>query len=127
MRTYRIKRSRIWWLEDWHSMRYVAKQFSGIMFVYMAVLWTSCVLAIGANDPETLERMTGVLKHPMVLFLNFFALAFAVIHMMTWFSFLPKIVLAEKSRRMSAMAIIGTCYAIACMIAFGIMRKGGVL
>lgn len=126
MKTYRKQRPRTWWFQDWHSIKYILKQLSGVSLIFAVLLWTSLIIAL-ESGAETFEKMLGILKHPVSVGLHIPAIILSVFHTWTWFGFFPKIIPPEKLNRIHAKIVVGAWYAIAVCFFLLILWKGGIL
>lgn len=82
-------RSPTWWLNDRHSVKYMAKQASGLFLVLYALLWVYFAVAVSGGH-GAFEDALAVLQSPAMLAWHAAALAFVAVHSVTWVRFMPK-------------------------------------
>ena len=82
--TYRQPVSRLWWLKKRTSCLFAMRELSSIFVAWFAVFLMALVFAIG-NGEAAYQRFLEWAASPVVIVVNVVALAFLVLHTVTWF------------------------------------------
>jgi fumarate reductase subunit C len=103
--TYRPRIGLLWWLQRRSYVLFVLRELSSVFVAWFVVYLVLFVAAVRAG-PQAYERFLGWAAGPWVLALNVLALAFLVLHAVTWFSLAPKaMVVRMQGRRMPARMV----------------------
>jgi fumarate reductase subunit C len=82
--TYRQPVSRLWWLKKRSYFVFVMRELSCIFVAWFAVFLMVIVFAIG-RGAASYQRFMDWAASPVVVAINIVALAFLVLHTVTWF------------------------------------------
>jgi fumarate reductase subunit C len=87
--TYRQPVSRLWWLKKRSYFMFVLRELSSVFVAWFAVFLMIMVFAIGRGEAAYQNFMNWAAS-PVVIVINIVALAFAILHTMTWFVLTPQ-------------------------------------
>ena len=87
--TYRQPVSRLWWLKKRTYFLFVMRELSSIFVAWFAVFLMMMVVAIGRGE-AAYQRFLSWAASPVVVVVNVVALAFVVLHTVTWFALTPQ-------------------------------------
>jgi succinate dehydrogenase subunit C len=82
--TYRQPISRLWWTKKRTYFLFVMRELSSVFVAWFAVFLIVMVFAIGRGE-ASYQRFLDFAASPIVVMVNIVALAFAVLHTVTWF------------------------------------------
>jgi fumarate reductase subunit C len=82
--TYRQPISRLWWTKKRTYFLFVMRELSSVFVAWFAVFLIVMVFAIGRGE-ASYQRFLDFAASPIVVVVNIVALAFAVLHTVTWF------------------------------------------
>ena len=88
-REYRPSFSNWWWLGRRNYLIFILREFSSIFVAYFLVVTLEQVCAL-ARGPEAYAAFQAHMRHPLMILLNIIALAFLVLHTITWSKLVPK-------------------------------------
>jgi fumarate reductase subunit C len=95
---------------------FVLRELSSLFVAWLVLYLLLLVRAVGRGEEaydEFLDRATS----PWLVVLNVVAMAFLVLHTITWFSLTPKaMVIVVGGRRVPSAAIIGALYAALAVV-----------
>jgi fumarate reductase subunit C len=102
--TYRQPVSRLWWLKKRTYLLFVLRELSSIFVAWFAVFLMIMVFAIGRGEPSYQNFMNWA-GSPVVIVINIVALAFLILHTVTWFALTPQamVVRGPGARQVPAM------------------------
>ena len=101
----------LWWTRKLSYFLFVMRELSSL-FVAWLVLYLLLFVRAVARGQEAYVEFLDWAASPWLVVLNVVALAFLVLHTITWFSLTPQaMVLAVGGRRVPPAAIIGAQYA----------------
>lgn len=86
---YRPPVSRFWWLHRRSYLLFVLRELSCVFVAWFVVFLLLMVDAVHAGD-DSYQRFLDWSARPWVLILNVVALAFVLLHAITWFNLAPK-------------------------------------
>ena len=125
-RWYRRRVSVWWWLKRPSYTIFVAREMTSVPVAWFAavLMWEICALSRG---PEAYARFLAWMAHPLLVLVNFFALAAVLFHAITWFNLAPKaMVVRMGGRRVPDVMISGMNYAawivLTAAVAFIVVR-----
>jgi fumarate reductase subunit C len=104
-RRYRAPTSRLWWLHRRSYLVFVLRELSSLFVAWFVVYLLLLVDAVhaGADAYREFLAMSG---QPWLLTLNAVALAFVMLHAITWFNLAPQaIVVRLGGRRLPSRAV----------------------
>ncbi len=87
--TYRRPVSRLWWTKKPTYFLFVLRELSCIFVGWFVVFLLMLVYAVGRGE-EAYQRFLEWASSPVVVVVNVVALAFAVLHTVTWFALTPQ-------------------------------------
>ena len=87
--TYRQPVSRLWWLKKRTYFLFVMRELSSIFVAWFAVFLMMMVVAIGRGE-ASYQNFLSWAASPVVVVVNVVALAFLVLHTVTWFALTPQ-------------------------------------
>jgi fumarate reductase subunit C len=102
--TYRQPVSRLWWLKKPTYFLFVMRELSSVFVAWFAVFLMMMVFAIGRGE-AAYQNFLNWAASPVVVVVNIVALAFAVLHTVTWFALTPQamVVRGPGGRQVRAM------------------------
>jgi fumarate reductase subunit C len=103
--TYRQPVSRLWWLKKRTYFLFVMRELSSIFVAWFAVFLMIMVFAIGRGE-ASYQKFLNWASSPIVIVINIVALAFLVLHTVTWFALTPQAMVVRSplgSRQVPAM------------------------
>ena len=105
--TYRQPVSRLWWTKKRSYFLFVMRELSSVFVGWFAVFLMVMVFAIGRGE-ASYQRFMEWAASPIVVVVNIVALAFAVLHTVTWFVLTPQaMVVRLGGRRVPAVKMVG--------------------
>ncbi|GLZ29649.1 fumarate reductase subunit C [Lentzea sp. NBRC 105346] len=87
MTAYRQHIPLFWWLRQWSYLVFVLRELSSVFVAWFVVYLLMLVSAIGDGTYADFQAWSG---HGWVLVLNVVALAFLLLHAVTWFALAPR-------------------------------------
>lgn len=122
--TYRQPMSRLWWLKKRTYFLFVLRELSSIFVAWFAVFLMIMIFAIGRGEEAYRDFMNWA-GSPVVIVINVVALAFVILHTVTWFALTPQamVVRGPGSRQVPAMKEVSV--AGRRMTAATVVRVGG--
>ena len=108
---YRPPTSRLWWLRRRSYLLFVLRELSSLFVAWFVVYLLLLVDAVhGGSDPyRAFLELSG---RPWMLALNVVALAFVLLHAITWFNLAPQaIVVRMGGRRLPPRAVAAAHFA----------------
>jgi fumarate reductase subunit C len=106
----------LWWTRKPSYLVFVLRELSSLFVAWLVLYLLLLVRAVGRGEEaydEFLDRATS----PWLVVLNVVAMAFLVLHTITWFSLTPKaMVIVVGGRRVPSAAIIGALYAALAVV-----------
>ncbi len=101
----------LWWTRKLSYFLFVMRELSSLFVAWLVLYLLLFVRAVGRGQEAYVEFLDWATS-PWLVVLNVVALAFLVLHTVTWFSLTPQaMVLAVGGRRVPPAAIIGAQYA----------------
>ncbi len=79
-----------WYFDRWHYLRFLLREASSLFVAYFAVLMLVNIAAL-ANGPTAYARFEATLASPVFIITNAVALLFLLLHTVTWFSLVPRV------------------------------------
>ncbi|HJQ86217.1 MAG TPA: hypothetical protein VJ820_01975 [Propionibacteriaceae bacterium] len=87
--TYRQPVSRLWWLKKRTYFLFVMRELSSVFVAWFTVFLMIMVVAIGRGE-ASYQSFLSWAASPIVVVVNIVALAFLVLHTVTWFALTPQ-------------------------------------
>ena len=101
-RPYRRPMPIFWWVRRRSYLLFVAREVSSVFVAWFVVFLLLMVRALGQGE-SAYQRFVDWSANPIVLTVNIVALAFVVLHAVTWFNLAPKaMVLKLRGRTVPA-------------------------
>ncbi len=127
MKPYIRPMPRDWWLQRLPYLSFMAREVSSI-FVAAYVVIFMVMLSRISQGPEAYQAFLASLESPLAIFFHVVALAFALIHTLSWFSLTPKaMMLYIGEDRVPSYWILGSHYAawiaISAFVAWMILKS----
>jgi fumarate reductase subunit C len=124
--TYRQPVSRLWWLKKRTYFLFAMRELSCIFVAWFAVFLMVMVFAIGRGEASYQNFMNWAAS-PVVVVINVVALAFLILHTVTWFMLTPQamVVRGPGSRLVPAVKEVNVAGRI--VSAATVVRVGGRL
>jgi fumarate reductase subunit C len=97
--TYRKPVSRLWWTKKRSYFLFVMRELSSVFVAWFAVFLMVMVFAIGRGE-ASYQRFMDWAASPIVIVVNIVALAFAVLHTVTWFVLTPQAMVVRLGGRL---------------------------
>ena len=97
-RVYRPRVSRFWWLHRRSYLLFVLRELSSVFVAWFVVYLLLFVTAVhhGSGSYQQFLEWSGL---AWVLVLNIVALAFVLLHAITWFNLAPKAIVVRAAGR----------------------------
>jgi fumarate reductase subunit C len=87
--TYRQPISRLWWTKKGTYFLFVMRELSSVFVAWFAVFLMVMLIAIGRSE-AAYQSFLNWAASPVVVIVNLVALAFLVLHTVTWFALTPQ-------------------------------------
>ncbi|HEX9660310.1 MAG TPA: hypothetical protein VGA18_08415 [Rhodothermales bacterium] len=78
-----------WWIKKWNYTKFILRELSSVAVAAYAVVLIFLVHAVSGGPAEYQEFME-LFQKPLWIGLNVVALAFVLLHSVTWFNLAPK-------------------------------------
>jgi len=88
-REYHRPFSNWWWLGRFNYLKFILREFSCVFVAYFLIVTLIQVRAL-TRGPGAYAAFQAHMRHPLVILLNIIALAFLVLHTITWSKLVPK-------------------------------------
>jgi fumarate reductase subunit C len=88
-REYRRSLSNLWWLERRNYLIFILREFSSVFVAYFLIVTLKQVCAL-TRGPAAYAAFQAHMQNPLVILFNVVALAFLVLHTITWSRLVPK-------------------------------------
>ena len=109
-RSYRPKVSLFWWAERRSYLVFILRELSSVFVAWFAVFLLLLVRAVSQGREEYVAFLDWAAT-PWVLVLNVIALAFVVLHAITWFDLTSRATVVRRGgRRVPRWVIAGGGY-----------------
>jgi fumarate reductase subunit C len=126
-RRYRPRISVFWWVHRWSYLLFVLRELSCVFVAWFVVYLVRLVAAVhrGSDSYQQFLEWSG---RPWMVVLNLVALAFVVLHAITWFTLAPKaMVVRLRGRQLPARMVAGghfVAWAVASAVVVWIVLGG---
>ncbi|WP_433293678.1 hypothetical protein ACQPZQ_08205 [Pseudonocardia sp. CA-142604] len=102
---YRPRTDRLWWVHRRSYVLFVLRELSSVFVAWFVVYLVLLVAAVHSGT-SSYERFLEWSGRPWMVALNVVALAFVVLHAVTWFTLAPKAMAVRlRGRRLPARVI----------------------
>ncbi|ODR25910.1 fumarate reductase [Mycolicibacterium porcinum] len=109
MTTYRQPVPLLWWVKRGSYLRYMLREASCKAVAWSVVYLGLLVWSLGSGHYASFAHFS---RHPLVIVLNLVALAFLLLHTVTWFGLAPRAMVVHlRGRRIPADAVLAGHYA----------------
>jgi fumarate reductase subunit C len=108
-RPYRQRMPIFWWARRPSYLLFVARELSSVFVAWFVVYLLLMVWAMGRGE-EAYERFVSWSANPIVLTVNIVALAFVVLHSVTWFNLAPKAMVVKLRGRRVPASLVGAAH-----------------
>lgn len=108
-----------WWLRKRSYFIFVMRELSSLFVAWFVVYLLMFIAAVGRSE-AAYQDFLDFASFPLVVALNLVAMAFLLLHVVTWFSLTPKAMDVQvRGRPVPAIAVIASQYAgLAAVSAF---------
>lgn len=125
-RLYRAPVSLTWWLRKPSYLVFVLRELSSVFIAWFVVYLLMLVYAVSSGS-AAYQEFLDLSANPLLVILNVIALAFVVLHAVTWFGLAPKaMVLRLGTLRVPPSLILAAHYAawlvVSAIVAWVILR-----
>jgi fumarate reductase subunit C len=129
--TYRQPVSRLWWLKKRTYFLFVMRELSSVFVAWFAVFLMMMVFAIGRGE-ESYQRFLDWAASPVIVVINVVALAFSLLHTVTWFVLTPQAMVVRgpggrQVRAMKEVSVAGQWVPAATVVRVGGRLPAGVV
>ena len=129
--TYRQPVSRLWWLKKRTYFLFVMRELSSVFVAWFAVFLMMMVYAIGRGE-ESYQKFFDWAASPVIVVINVVALAFSLLHTVTWFVLTPQAMVvrgpwARQVRAMKEVNVAGRWVPAATAVRVGGRVPAGVV
>ena len=108
---YRPRVSRLWWVHRRSYQLFVLRELSSVFVAWFVVFLVLFLRAVGQDD-AAYQRFLDWAANPFIIALNVVALAFVLLHAVTWFNLAPQaMVVRFRGRRIPPRMIMLSQYA----------------
>jgi len=97
-KVYRPRMPAYWWLDQWHYLRYALREASSFFVAYFAVVILVQIAALNAG-PGHYAAFQACMRSPLMIIVNAIALAFLLLHAVTWFNLVPRVMMRQITGR----------------------------
>ncbi len=97
-KAYRPRMSAYWYLDQWHYLRYALRESSSFFVAYFCVLTLVQLAALGAGAGRY-AHFEALMRCPLMIIINAVALAFFLLHSITWFNLVPRVAMRQMLGR----------------------------
>ena len=109
--SYQRRMGVFWWVHKRSYFLFVMRELSSLFVAWFVVYLLMFIAAVGGGE-EDYDAFLDRASSPLFLVVNAVALAFLVLHTITWFALTPRaMVLRLGGRQVPGMAIIAAQYA----------------
>jgi fumarate reductase subunit C len=111
LRPYRPRVSTWWWTRKRSYFIFVMRELSSIFVAWFVAYLLMFIAAVGRSE-AAYQDFLDFASFPLVVLLNVVAMAFLLLHVVTWFSLTPKAMDVQvRGRPVPAVAVIASQYA----------------
>jgi fumarate reductase subunit C len=119
-RWLRRRMSTYWWLERRSYLLFILRELSSVFVAWTALLILMIVAALG-DGADAYRQLLARLSGPGWLALHALALAFLVLHSVTWFRLAPQaMVVRARGRRIPGALVAGAHFAAWLVVSAGV-------
>jgi succinate dehydrogenase subunit C len=94
LKAYKPRMSAYWYLDQWHYLRYAMRESSSFFVAWFGAitLWQIHALNSGATS---YAHFQAFMRCPAIIVINVIALGFFLLHAVTWFNLVPRVVVRQ--------------------------------
>jgi fumarate reductase subunit C len=93
-KAYRPRMSAFWYLDRWPYLLFVLRELSSFFVAYFAVVILVQICAL-SSGPEAYAQFQAWMRNPLIITLNGITLAFVLLHAVTWFNLVPRVMMRQ--------------------------------
>lgn len=86
--------SAFWYLDRWPYLLFVLRELSSFFVAYFAVVILVQICAL-SSGPEAYAQFQACMRNPLMITLNGVTLAFVLLHAVTWFNLVPRVMMRQ--------------------------------
>jgi fumarate reductase subunit C len=86
---YRPRASLLWWMHKPSYLLFVLRELSSVFVAWFVVVTLFFAWSVGQGE-EQYERFVDLAANPLIVVVNLVALAFLLLHTVTWFNLTPQ-------------------------------------
>ncbi len=124
--TYRRPVSRVWWAKKPTYLLFLLRELSSVFVAWSVVFLTMLVYAVGRGE-VSYQKFLDWAASPVVVLVNVVALAFLVLHTVTWFALTPQAMVVRGPHSKPAVVTRTVPVAGRIVPAATVIRVGGRL
>ncbi len=87
--TYKKKMTIFWWASRWYHIKFISRELTSVFVAGYVILFLFYVRSV-LQGPEEFEKISSLLKSPLMISLHSAALLALIFHSVTWFNLAPK-------------------------------------
>ncbi len=100
-----------WWVKKWSYLKFILRELSSVAIAVFAIELILLVSAVGSGQVQY-DAFLSRMQHPVSIGLHVIALAFMLLHSVTWFNLAPRAMVIRVGKNVvPPMVIAGTNYA----------------
>ena len=109
-----------WWLQRGSYVLFMLRELSSV-FVALYVLELLCLVLRVREGPAAVAQFFGALRAPVWILFHAVALAFALLHSITWFNLTPKVMVVRRGEEKVPGALIAAANYMAWAVVSGLL------
>jgi fumarate reductase subunit C len=107
---YRPRMSLWWWLSKWSYLLFVLRELSSVFVAWFVVYLLLFVRSVFQGEGQYRDFLAWA-ADPLVVLVNVIALAFLLLHTVTWFGLTPQAIPARvRGRPVPSFAVVASQY-----------------
>lgn len=106
MKLYERPMSATWWMHQKHYLLFMLREVSSVFIAVYLVMFLVMIHRVIAQDQAGYETFLEGLQSPLAILFHLVALAFALLHTITWFQLTPKAVAIWQGEKRVPPALI---------------------
>lgn len=99
LKLYRAPVSLTWWTRKRSYLLFVLRELSSVLVAWFVVFLLMLVYAVGSGA-AAYQEFLDFAAHPVVIVVNLIALAFLVLHTVTWLALAPRAMVVRLGPRL---------------------------
>jgi succinate dehydrogenase subunit C len=93
-KAYRPRMSAFWYLDRWPYLLFILREVSSFFVAYFAVVIVVQICAL-SSGPAAYAQFQAWMRNPLMIVLNAVTLAFVLLHAVTWFNLVPRVMMRQ--------------------------------